>query len=100
MATHPDSYVTAQILRYKTSSMSYGEAQAAYDRLGERVKKSRLAAEIRAEIRKLRMGSPGSPAARFAKADIHGEMFDLNDLKGEICHYRFLGQLVCSLSEK
>ena len=48
MATHPDSYVTAQILRYKTSSMSYGEAQAAYDRLGERVKKSRLAAEIRA----------------------------------------------------
>ena len=83
MATHPDSYVTAQILRYKTSSMSYGEAQAAYDRLGERVKKSRLAAEIRAEIRKLRMGSPGSPAARFAKADIHGEMFDLNDLKGK-----------------
>ena len=31
MATHPDSYVTAQILRYKTSSMSYGEAQAAYE---------------------------------------------------------------------
>lgn len=83
IATHIDSYVTAGQLRYKVSSMTYPEAQAAYDRLGERVKKSRLAAEIRAEIRKLRMGSPGSPAARFAKADIHGEMFDLNDLKGK-----------------
>lgn len=83
IATNPDSYVTAQLIRNKTSSLRYDEAQAAYDRLSERVKKSRLAAEIRGEIQKLRMGSPGSCAAVFSKKDINGEMFSLADLRGK-----------------
>ena len=83
IASHPDSYVSAQLLRYKTSSISYAEAQAAYDRLNERVKKSQMAEEIREEIKKLRMGSPGSPAAVFSKKDINGEMFSLADLRGK-----------------
>lgn len=83
MKQYPDSYVTAQILRYKTSSMTWDEAQACYDRLSDRVKKSRQAAEIREEIKKLRMGSPGSPAGLFSKADINGEAFSLADLKGK-----------------
>lgn len=67
MATHPDSYVTAQILRYKTSSMSYGEAQAAYDRLGERVKR---AGWLRNPGRNPEpaVGSPGSRPPGLAKA--------------------------------
>ena len=42
IATHIDSYVTAGQLRYKVSSMTYPEAQAVFDRLSERVKKSKL----------------------------------------------------------
>lgn len=83
MASHPDSYVSAHLLRYKTSSLTYDEAQAAYERLSERVKQSGLANEIREEIKKLRMGSPGSPASVFSKKDINGEMFSLADLRGK-----------------
>lgn len=83
MSNHPDSYVTAQLLSQKISSISCDEAQVALDRLSDRVKKSRLAEEIRNEIRKLRLGSPGSPATMFSKTDINGEMFNLADLKGK-----------------
>lgn len=83
MEKHPDSYLTAQLLRYKTGSMTYEEAQAAYDRLSERVKKSAMAGEIRDELKSMRMGAPGSPATMFSKTDINGEMFNLADLKGK-----------------
>ena len=46
IATHIDSYVTAGQLRYKVSSMTYPEAQAVFDRLSERVKKSKLGQEV------------------------------------------------------
>ena len=100
IATHIDSYVTAGQLRYKVSSMTYPEAQAVFDRLSEWVKKSKLGQEVYQEIQKLKNGSPGSPAAIFSKKDIDGEMFSLADPQGKIRDYRFLGQLVCSLSEK
>ena len=80
--------------------MTYPEAQAVFDRLSERVKKSKLGQEVYQEIQKLKNGSPGSPAAIFSKKDIDGEMFSLADPQGKIRDYRFLGQLVCSLSEK
>lgn len=83
MEKHPDSYLTAQLLRYKTGSMTYEEAQAAYDRLSERVKKSAMAGEIRDELKSMRMGAPGSLATMFSKTDINGEMFNLADLKGK-----------------
>lgn len=83
IATHIDSYVTAGQLRYKVSSMTYPEAQAVFDRLSERVKKSKLGQEVYQEIQKLKNGSPGSPAAIFSKKDIDGEMFSLADLRGK-----------------
>ena len=57
IATHIDSYVTAGQLRYKVSSMTYPEAQAVFDRLSERVKKSKLGQEVYQEIQKLKNGS-------------------------------------------
>lgn len=57
-ATHVGSYVTAGQLRYKVSSMTYPEAQAVFDRLSERVKKSKLGQEVYQEIQKLKNGSP------------------------------------------
>lgn len=83
IATHPDSYVSAEQLKYKIGSMSYVEAQAAYDRLSERVKESGLGREVLEEVLKLKNGSPGSPAALFAKNDIDGKLFDLKALRGK-----------------
>ena len=58
IATHIDSYVTAGQLRYKVSSMTYPEAQAVFDRLSERVKKSKLGQEVYQEIQKLKNEIP------------------------------------------
>ena len=88
IATHIDSYVTAGQLRYKVSSMTYPEAQAVFDRLSERVKKSKLGQEVYQEIQKLKNGSPGSPAAIFSKKDIDGEMFSLAVEKDDIGMFR------------
>ncbi len=63
--------------------MSYLEAQAAFDCLSERIQKSDFAQKLLVEIQKLKNGSPGSPAALFAKKDINGEWFALKDLRGK-----------------
>lgn len=83
VSEHPDSYVSAQQLFYKINSMSYLEAQAAFDCLSERIQKSDFAQKLLVEIQKLKNGSPGSPAALFAKKDINGEWFALKDLRGK-----------------
>lgn len=80
---HPDSYVSVQQLYYKTGSMTYEDALAAYNGLSDRVKNSRTGVELQEEIEKLRMGSPGSPAAVFSKTDINGKQFDMAGLKGK-----------------
>lgn len=80
IATHIDSYVTAGQLRYKVSSMTYPEAQAVFDRLSERVKKSKLGQEVYQEIQKLKNGSRAVLLPYSAK-DIDGEMFSLADLR-------------------
>ncbi len=80
---HPNSYVSVRELYYKTGSMKYEDALAAYNGLSERVKNSPTGKELQQEIEKLRMGSPGSPATMFSKKDINGEQFDMADLKGK-----------------
>lgn len=81
--THPDSYISANIIRYMVSSMPVGEAQRYYDVLSDRMKQTDLGKEAAEEIQNLKNGSPGSPAALFAKEDINGEMFDMASLKGQ-----------------
>ena len=83
LKSHPDSYLSPWMMRFKVSSLSVDEAQAYYDSWSDRVKGSGLAKEVAEEIQKLRNGSPGSPAAMFAKTDINGEMFNMADLKGQ-----------------
>ena len=83
VASHPDSYLSAQILRLSTASMDYPSARAAYDALTPRVKASPMAKEALAEIEKLRAGSPGSQAHVFSATDINGKPFSLADLRGK-----------------
>lgn len=80
---HPDSYISAHIMRFKVSQMSADKAQELFNTLSDRVKNSKQGQEIAEEIEKLRMGSPGSEAFMFKSTDIHGKPFDLATLKGE-----------------
>ena len=82
-ASHPDSYLSAQMLVFASATMDYPAARAAYDALTPRVKASPMAKEALAEIEKLRAGSPGSPAHVFTATDINGKPFSLADLRGK-----------------
>ena len=97
IATHIDSYVTAGQLRYKVSSMTYPEAQAVFDRLSERVKKSKLGQSGNSKVEKW---FSGQSCCHIQQKGYRRRNVFVGRPQGKIRDYRFLGQLVCSLSEK
>ena len=82
--SHPDSYVSLQLLMYQTSRMDYEEARAIYDGFSDRVKACRMAAQVLAEINALQLGVPGTEAYPFETTDIDGKPFRLADLRGKV----------------
>lgn len=84
MRSHPDSYVSLQLLMYQTSRMDYEEARAIYDGFSDRVKACRMAAQVLAEINALQLGVPGTEAYPFETTDIDGKSFRLADLRGKV----------------
>jgi len=81
--SHPDSYLTAYMLRYKVSSIPLDSAETIYGRLTPRVQQSSWGKEIRKSIDQLIGGSPGSIASTFATKDINGNILKLEDFKGK-----------------
>lgn len=82
-ASHPDSYVTAYMMRFKIGKLNTAEAKRIYDSWTDRIKNSSYGKGIAEEIQKLESGSPGSQAAYFSSKDINGEQLNLADYKGE-----------------
>lgn len=83
MDEHPQSFVTATMLRYRISGMSVNEAEERYGKLPEQIKNSELGKGIKTEVEGLRMGSPGSAAFQFASKELRGEDLKLADYKGK-----------------
>ncbi|MDR6784663.1 thiol-disulfide isomerase/thioredoxin [Pedobacter africanus] len=81
--THPDSYISAYLMRFKMSSMKLVEAKAIYNTWTEKIKSSAAGKEVYKEILELESGSPGSVAKAFSATDINGEKLSLADLKGK-----------------
>lgn len=81
--SHPDSYLTAYLLRYKMSSLSLDKANELYGKLTDRIKKSKYGKEIVGEIKNLQGGSPGGIASVFSSTDINGKPLSLADFKGQ-----------------
>lgn len=82
-AAHPQSPVTAYMLRFYVSSLPLDSLQMRYDKLGKRVQQSNDGKNLAKEIQKLRGGSPGSMAKNFSTTDINGEKLSLSDFKGK-----------------
>ncbi len=61
-AAHPQSYVTAFMLRFHTSSLSLDSLSMFYDRLGPALQNTGMGRELSREITQLKAGSPGSMA--------------------------------------
>ncbi|WP_316817662.1 AhpC/TSA family protein [Pedobacter nyackensis] len=83
ISTHPDSYISAYLMRYKMSSMGIAEAKAVYHTWTEKIKNSTFGKEVHKEILELENGSPGSQAMVFSATDINGQKLSLADFKGK-----------------
>jgi thiol-disulfide isomerase/thioredoxin len=81
--SHPDSYITAYMMRFKISSLSAAEAENIYNSWTARIKQSAYGKDIAEEIKKLKTGSPGSVAPGFTSTDINGIPLSLSDFKGK-----------------
>jgi thiol-disulfide isomerase/thioredoxin len=83
MNKHPQSLVTASLLRYRVSGMLWEEAEKRYNDLSDEIKNSGLGRTIKKQVDGLRKGSPGATAYVFASTEINGSKLSLGDYKGK-----------------
>jgi thiol-disulfide isomerase/thioredoxin len=81
--SHPDSYYSAYMLRWKVSGMPLAESKVYYEKLSPGIKYSSYGKAIQKEIKGLEGGSPGSVAAVFSVRDINDEQLSLAGFKGK-----------------
>lgn len=81
--SHPASYVTASMMRYKISSMTASEIESVYNKMPPAIQKSSYGRNIIGELKKLKAGSPGAEAFNFSATDINDKPLSLNDFKGK-----------------
>lgn len=80
---HPQSYVTADRLKFYVAGLSLDSLNMFYDRLGGHLQKSMAGKHLADEIRKLKAGSPGSTAFVFNTKDIDGKPLSLANFRGQ-----------------
>jgi thiol-disulfide isomerase/thioredoxin len=83
MNKHPQSLVTASLLRVRIGAMPLVEAEKRFNDLGDEIKSSSLGQTIKKEVDGLRKGSPGATAYLFASAEMNGSKLSLSDYKGK-----------------
>lgn len=81
--SHPASYVTTYIMRYRVSGITIQEGEEVYAKMPATLQQSAGGKEFRKELDQLKMGSPGSTAYNFSKPDINGQPLKLADFKGK-----------------
>ena len=81
--THPNSYVTADQMRYYVGNMRLDSMERVYNNFNTELKASVRGKELEAEIKDIRSGSPGSVAPLFARVDVNGKPLSLADFKGK-----------------
>ena len=80
---HPQSYVTAYMMRFHVADLTLDSLQLFYERLGATLQQTTFGRDLSEEIRKYKAGSPGSPAKDFTTTDISGNKLSLSDYKGK-----------------
>jgi peroxiredoxin len=82
-ATHPDSYVTAFLLRYHLDDLTPDSLKMFYKNMNEPLRQSSYGVELLKGIQKLTDGFPGSVANDFTTKDIKGKTIKLSDFRGK-----------------
>jgi len=81
--THPDSFLTLELMRFLMGDMSYEDIKEVYDNLTDRVKQYGDVEEIEKELAVLERVQPGQPAPEICKADVNGDTVSFSSLKGK-----------------
>ena len=82
-ACHPDSYVTAYMLRYHLDDLTLDSLKMFYKNMNQPLQQSTYGKDLAKGIQKLTDGSPGSVANDFTTKDITGKMLSLSDFEGK-----------------
>jgi thiol-disulfide isomerase/thioredoxin len=80
--SHPNSYVTADLVKYYVSQLKLDSVKKVYNNFNTKLKESQGGKYIANEVKKMEAGSPGSTAASFSTTDINGKLLSLADFKG------------------
>jgi thiol-disulfide isomerase/thioredoxin len=80
---HPNSYVTADMMKYYVSQMGLDSVKKIYNNFNQELKTSDSGKQLATEILKLEAGSPGKMAPTFSTTDINGKPLSLADFKGK-----------------
>ena len=81
--SHPNSYVTLDMMRYYVSSMGLDSIKQVYNAFNDELKATSGAKELMEHIKKIEAGLPGAVAPVFTKTDINGKSLSLTDFKGK-----------------
>lgn len=80
--THPGSFYSADLLRFKLGHVSYEDLKAIYDGLTPEVQAA--ATEAASELKALESVQPGKPAPDLIGVNPEGKDTKLSDLKGKV----------------
>ncbi|WP_312790015.1 TlpA disulfide reductase family protein [Sphingobacterium sp.] len=80
--SHPDSYLSAYLLGWMTSSLNLDDLKTYYNSLSDSVKSSSFGKSVFGDLQKLAASSPGNKAKPFDAIDINGKPLKLTDFKG------------------
>ena len=81
--SHPNSYVTASMLRYYTGSLPVDSLVMYYNNMNSQLQQSYYGKSLAREIERLKSGAPGAIAKNFTTNDINGNKLSLADFKGK-----------------
>lgn len=82
-SNHPNSFVTACMLKDYAGLLTLDSLQMYYDLMNPCMQHSHAGMELQKEIAKLRAGSPGSVARDFQTVDLEGHPLSLSAYKGQ-----------------
>jgi thiol-disulfide isomerase/thioredoxin len=80
---HPNSYVTADQVKYYTSALKLDSLKKVYNNFSPALKKTVNVLSFAKEIKKIESGTPGSMAKDFTTTDINGNPLSLSSFKGK-----------------
>ncbi len=88
---YPHSVASAHVLQFFARELSTDTLELFYNRFPESIKQSIYGKDIEQQLKKRKLGIPGTLATNFTKEDINGKRISLSELQGKYVLLDFWG---------